>query len=111
MFKKLWTAIMLSIAVSACVASNEWNDTVIGYVGARPDGVVLAYRHPCPEQIAKKIPKKYRESFQYARFTNPAGLLNGCWMPIDDKGVVIFLWEDGSYGWMYQYKFNLLRST
>jgi hypothetical protein len=109
LFKHAVAAMLLLLAACGVRSSNEWNDTVVGYVADVGREVVMAYKTPCTSKVMDKIPVKQREGWGNATYLNPAGSLKGCWKALGSEAV--FLWEDGSYGTVHQYKFRLLRAT
>jgi hypothetical protein len=109
LYKKLLAAMLTALAVTGSYASNEWNDSVVGYVAATPDGVVFAYKLPCPEHLAARFPSEARASLHAAKMVKQT-TLQGCWAA-DNQNIAYFGWENGTYGWLFQNSFRLLRAT
>lgn len=109
--KKALTAILAAfLAIGPVQASNEWNDTLVGYVATRPEGVFVVYNNiTCPKKIADLIPERFRPGFRLAKWSDPLGTVIGCWAPYES--VVLLVWDDNSYGYMMQHEFRLLRAT
>jgi hypothetical protein len=107
--KKALTAILACLVAFGPVgASEEWNDTVVGFVATRPDGVFTAYSQlACPPHIKATIPKEHRDFFRLAKWTDPLGTAVGCWAPYQEY--VLFVWGNDLYGHMYQHEFRKLR--
>lgn len=100
----------LVLFLSTAGASEQWNDSNIGYVADSNDGVVFLYTIKCPASISKYISPKIRTKFQYARISTPTGSIDGCWMDFNKQWIFLF-WQDGAYGVMKQGAFNVLKET
>lgn len=104
--KKYITGLLLTLALISAPA--EQIDSP-GWVAAADGYVIAALKQPCPTHILKKIPPEYRGRFSLATGTFPDKQVKGCWAPISDQ--IVLIWEDGSYGYLPQHKFNKLLTT
>jgi hypothetical protein len=107
-FRRLAAALLVFFTLF-CYASNEWNDTTIGFVAQIKNEVVLLYKTPCSKTALARVVPKQQGDWHVAKYMSPAGELTGCWKP--DKEVVVLTWSDGSWGVVPQSKFSTLWGT
>lgn len=98
-----YLVMLLLFLVGSAHSSNEWNDSVVGFVANRQDDVVLLYKTPC--YLAVRNVK----ALHAAKAVTPTGSYKGCW--VEKDGNVFLIWEDGVVGVMHSYEFRLLRQT
>jgi hypothetical protein len=105
--KKMLFSIMLSLAAFQAVP-NEYDGHLGGFTASTKEMAVVALREPCVFSSRLSIPEQIREEgWGVAKRFDKDGVKQGCWLPAENY--VLFVWEDGTVGWMWQHQFRRMR--